>query len=232
MSPNPGDPLEAAGSDFLTVKLEEYKTLRSEVLLSLQQGQSVLSFGVAAIGVLLGFALGPVKGPAGIVLAAVGVPVIATLIVVVWLGELARTRRLGAFIKHRIETPAQTWLGERDSRHALEWETWMDQKANRAFGTHDRVVPALLLGLALLSISMALSQVLKEEEGEAWALLVIAVGFAVLVSACVYAHLATNKIANVENLLFPGARGEADGDADATERPVDPGGAGAPAASS
>lgn len=30
---------------FVDVKLEEYKTLRSEVLLSLQQGQSVLNFG-------------------------------------------------------------------------------------------------------------------------------------------------------------------------------------------
>jgi hypothetical protein len=80
----------ASGADTaesLGIVMEEYRSLRQEILLSLQQGHSVLQFGLATAAILLGLAAQNLtKGAGSIVLTVVVVPVVTLLVVVIWTG--------------------------------------------------------------------------------------------------------------------------------------------------
>lgn len=62
-------------AESLGVVLEEYRSLRQEILVSLQQGHTVLQFGLATAGVLLGLAVQKIStGTSSVVLTVVVVP--------------------------------------------------------------------------------------------------------------------------------------------------------------
>jgi hypothetical protein len=85
--------------DWVSVALEEYRTLRQESLSAIEQMQRTLQIGLVSIGVLTGFAVNAAgSGPAVQMAIACAGPTLAGLVVLVWLEELKRTVNAGAHI--------------------------------------------------------------------------------------------------------------------------------------
>lgn len=105
--------------DRTEVLLLEYKTLRDEVHVTMDNRNQVLSFGMVAIGLVIGGALSfEEKAPQATMwaLSAV-VPLLAVFVLALWLAERARMMRAS---KHLVEVEAKinTIFGE----PLLTWE--------------------------------------------------------------------------------------------------------------
>lgn len=97
----------------VTVLLEEFRALRAEVVLCLERRVTILSYGLAAIGVLLGgvAASQTASSPsvlAGAVLSGVAAHV-CQFVLVIWLSETRRVRRASQFL-YGVELRINAWL--------------------------------------------------------------------------------------------------------------------------
>jgi hypothetical protein len=119
--------LEEKRMDWISIALEEYKTLRNESLNSMQTQQSTLRTGSAAIAVIMaaGFSLWTINEllPGIIFLGAV--PILSYLILTIWMGEVYRMMRAG---KHLcgVENRINEKLDEEPK--PLTWENWLREK--------------------------------------------------------------------------------------------------------
>jgi heme/copper-type cytochrome/quinol oxidase subunit 4 len=104
------------------ILLKEYETLRQEILATMNNRVSILSFGLAGIGVVFTASLAtdstnahPLFSSLVLVLA---VPAISNFVLFMWLGEYQRMQRAGKFLvelENRINTET--------SKELLTWET-------------------------------------------------------------------------------------------------------------
>lgn len=110
--------------DELQVLLSEYESLRRESLDTITHRTQIASFGLAAVGALFaGVSLARDHGRStGLVVAVIafGVPLIAALVLVMWLGELERKERAGSYLRW-LEGRVNELLGE----EAMAWESWL-----------------------------------------------------------------------------------------------------------
>ena len=110
--------------DELKVLLSEYESLRRESLDTMAHRTQIASFGLAALGALFaGVSLAWDRRPSpGLVVAVIafGVPLIAALVLVMWLGELERMERAGSYLRW-LEGRVNELLGE----EAMGWESWL-----------------------------------------------------------------------------------------------------------
>ena len=110
--------------DELQVLLSEYESLRRESLDTITHRTQIASFGLAAVGALFaGVSLARDHGRSpGLVVAVIafGVPLIAALVLPMWLGELERKERAGAYLRW-LEGRVNELLGA----EAMAWESWL-----------------------------------------------------------------------------------------------------------
>ncbi len=85
--------------EWLDTVIEEYKTLRAESLTAIQTQQAVIRYGLAIVGVLVATALNTWDK---LVLSAavflVFLPIVCYLILMIWMGEVARMMRVGRYL--------------------------------------------------------------------------------------------------------------------------------------
>jgi len=143
-------------TNWLSVVIEEYKTLREESLTSIKTQQSTLAFGTAALGLVLtkGFELWD-KPPLPEIIFLGITPILCYLILYIWIGEVARMMRAGkfiAFLEDKVNSQFPT------GPKALEWETWL-----RTPGLHTKspqttsnyfAILALFFSTAIISIGI------------------------------------------------------------------------------
>ncbi|MEJ7786944.1 MAG: hypothetical protein WKF96_19255, partial [Solirubrobacteraceae bacterium] len=153
-------------ADSLSIVMEEYKSLRQEILLSLQQGHSVLQFGLATAAILVGLAAQNLTTGAGsIVLTVVVVPLVTLLIVVIWTGELRRTTRASCYLTNEVE-PRVHAAFPGVARAPLGWEAWLRQGENMMFTDTYWAVPLLLALVGVASAGVGVSELVARSE--AW----------------------------------------------------------------
>jgi hypothetical protein len=112
--------------EWITVALEEYKTLRQESLAAIEQMQRTLQIGLVAIGVLTAFGVEAVgQGPGVQVGLALAAPLLAALVAALRLDELHRAVAAGAHTAV-LEQRIARRLGEKDA--PLTWETAVQRK--------------------------------------------------------------------------------------------------------
>ncbi len=121
--------------NWLSVVIEEYKTLRSESLASMQTQQSILRFGTAAIAVIIatGFNLWKTS-PLAEVIFLLFTPITVYLVLTIWMGEVARMMRAGIFLVKLEEKINKEF---KDKPKALSWENWLRETQ------HDGKIPQL-----------------------------------------------------------------------------------------
>jgi hypothetical protein len=145
-----------ASIKWFDIALEEYKSLRGEVSDALKNQQSIVNYGLGAVGIVLGF--GANRWDDGIVveiLFTLFIPMICNLVIFVWSGEVNRMSRAGLFIRdleRKINEEAGRQLGV--SREALSWETWL-----RTFKKNSPSRKTLYNYLAIIFMFMLISAV-------------------------------------------------------------------------
>ncbi len=144
------------GREWVTVALEEYKTLRQESLAAIEQMQRTLQIGLVAIGVLTAFAVEAVGEGAGVQVGlALAAPLLAALVAALRLDELHRAVAAGAHTA-ALEQRIARKVGDEDP--PLTWESGIQKKFNP---TEDKVrhwatllalfaaaAPAVVLGIS------------------------------------------------------------------------------------
>lgn len=114
--------------DWLSAAIEEYKTLREECLMRLKNQQSILTFGTAIIGLIISAAINSwEKYPLPEIIFLFLVPTVIYLIIMIWLGEVARMFRAGRFLCN-VEDKINKQL--QGTEKALTWENWLRTQHN------------------------------------------------------------------------------------------------------
>lgn len=140
--------------NWLSVVIEEYKTLRNESLASMGTQQSILRFGTAAIAIVIatGFNLWE-KSPLPEMIFLLFFPTISYLVLTIWMGEVARMMRAGIFLV-KLEEKINKEFG--DKPKALTWENWLRETQ------HDGKTPQLrwnYYAIIFLFLSMAIASI-------------------------------------------------------------------------
>jgi hypothetical protein len=125
----PIEQLDAYQLKWFDIVLQEYNSLRTEVSDSLKNQQSIINYGLTAIGVLIAFTAN-LWGKEFIVemIYVFFVPFLCNLIILIWNGEVRRMSRAGQYIKG-IEDKIDKTLSKSTSINmpALNWETYLRQ---------------------------------------------------------------------------------------------------------
>jgi hypothetical protein len=161
MRSNAGPPSE---TDLLLV---EYAALRSEINLTMQSRNTILTFGFAALGALTAAVFLAQHSPDAftiILVLGMGGPALSTMILALWLAEFIRMARAGAHVARLEEQLNKLVTG--DSDQPLTWERtrWPEEgvkprspiaSGGRAF--IDAYVPVLgaFTGLVLVAPALA-----------------------------------------------------------------------------
>lgn len=118
--------------DWTEVAMQEYQTLRDEILLAFQTQQQILNYGITSIGIVIGFATSRWDEKLIVdILLLVLVPMISHLVTLIWNGEINRISRAGQFIKNKEETINKYVMSKCDALdEPLNWETWLRSYKN------------------------------------------------------------------------------------------------------
>ena len=142
-------------SDWLTVVLEEYKSLRAEAVAARDAQLAVLRFGVAIVGVVaaIGVSLRDRESVLAGAMLCVIVPGIVLFVVELWMGEIERTIRTGNFIA-AIELQVSQHFQGRSVAPPMAWEGWLrrrdgDQPSAQQRASFVRTVVILCLFLSV-----------------------------------------------------------------------------------
>jgi hypothetical protein len=107
--------------DWLAVVMDEYRTLRAEIIAALGMQQSALALGALALGgtVLAGLNAWPdEKSTLPLIVFVVVVPLVSYVASSIWLAEYSRAMRAGAFL-----VSVEEKVNDKLRKDALTWET-------------------------------------------------------------------------------------------------------------
>src|SRR5262249_11532432 len=150
---------------WLSVAIEEYKSVRTESLDSMKLQNAILSYGVTAIGLIFTAGIGLIDKNMLLVAEAMFllfIPMIVFFIVVIWAGEVARMYRAGSFLAEHEgiinRYVKRSGSGDGWDEPALVWENWLLGMSDSKKTPHQRLyiqhysVLAMFLFLAILSV--------------------------------------------------------------------------------
>jgi hypothetical protein len=195
----PGEPLPLAPRagrrgrhEWITVALEEYKTLRQESLAAIEQMQRTLQIGLVAIGVLTAFGVeAATEGPGVQVGLALATPVLAALVAALRLDELHRAVAAGAHAAV-LEQRIARRVGEDEA--PLTWESEVQQRFRP---TEDKIrhwaTLAALFAATAPAVVLGISDFGEEHKPE-WALVLVGVVL-ICAAASWYQRFTLNAVA-------------------------------------
>jgi hypothetical protein len=112
-------------------ELEQYRALRGEILRAMEDGNQVMSLGLAAIALLLGAALSARDSDAAYLVLALFVPALSGLVLSMWFAAQERIARASFFLTG-VETRVCAALG---TEHPC-WENWLRRPNPAGEPTH------------------------------------------------------------------------------------------------
>lgn len=128
------------------VMLKEYETLRKEQAMALNHGYQLVCYGLVALAFMGAgtFTIAGEEAFAGLVSATLcyALPLLASLILLLWVGQLDRRRRVRDYLA-TLEIDINDTLG----KDALVWENYVNH--HRPLKYPDLTVMVLLLGVTL-----------------------------------------------------------------------------------
>src|SRR5918912_1379632 len=138
MSPSPLDhrpepalverPRRELQDDWLAIVMDEYRTLRAEIIAALGMQQSALALGSLALGgvALAGLNAWPDEDSTLPLVVFFVVPLVSYIALSIWLAEYSRAMRAGAFlvdVEAKVNKKLRKASDEPEWTDALTWET-------------------------------------------------------------------------------------------------------------
>ena len=149
---------------WFDIVMQEYNSIRSESSESLKNQQSIINYGLTAIGVMIAFSAN-LWGQETIVelIYVLFIPFMCNLIIFIWNGEIRRMSRAGQYIK-TLEDKIQKEFSEKCniSEPALEWETFLRRKPKDA--NPEEEIEQTKFNRVLTSLRDTFSFLFKKEE--------------------------------------------------------------------
>jgi hypothetical protein len=142
--------------DPVDVLLEEYQTIRQEILASMNNRVSVLSFGLATIGAIFTASIAVSTASnysqlSNLMLIST-VPVVTGFILFMWLGEYQRMMRAGKFL-HDLEDRINNASGHES---LLTWEHYLKSRGHMRYPYNTTVMLLILISLVSASLGLAM----------------------------------------------------------------------------
>lgn len=134
---------------WLTAALEEYRSIRIEIVDAIQAQRTIMQLGATALSVLIGLGLQDIDPLLAASVLAVVVPTAALFITAGASGELFRAARGSRFLLEK-EQAVNRIIGANEP--ALEWETWL--RARPIFSMRDRAEFLVILTLSTASLAL------------------------------------------------------------------------------
>lgn len=140
----------------VSVLLEEYQTIRGEILASMNNRVSVLSFGLATIGAIFTASIavsaaGSYSQLSNLMLVST-VPVVTSFILFMWLGEYQRMMRAGKFL-HDLEDRINEAAGHTS---LLTWEHHLRSQGHMRYPYNTTVMLLILISIVSASLGLAM----------------------------------------------------------------------------
>ena len=101
--------------------IEEYRALRTEVIQSKDEGNKILAFGLAAIGLIVGAILSNKNTQMSVIVLVFFLPVLSSLVLSMWFAAQERMARASFYltgVERRIK-------GSFDNEDGVSWEAWL-----------------------------------------------------------------------------------------------------------
>ena len=148
--------------DRFDFELQQYQALRSEIVRSMEDGNQIMGFGLAAIGLVLNAGFGVQGTLQGFIVFAVILPGMSSLVLSMWFSAQERTARASHFISGFESRLKATLCIEDDAM----WETWLrsestSRTSNRSATHHFWHTESGGIGLLCLLIFFSLVFSLK-----------------------------------------------------------------------
>jgi hypothetical protein len=112
--------------------LEQYRALRGEILRAMEDGNQVMSFGLAAIGIVVSAGLTAKDTPVGFILFAAVIPLLSALVLSIWFASYERLSRASYFITG-IEERLNKSIG---NKGLLMWDSWLRTPSKKSKSQH------------------------------------------------------------------------------------------------
>jgi len=142
--------------DSVEIMLKEYETLRQESLNSMNNRNTIISFGLATIGAIfagsiVAYTTGTYSLISSLALILV-IPIISIFVLFMWLGEYERMQRAGKFIA-KLEDK----INVEASKKLLTWETHLRESQSHAKMKYPYTATmGLLIGISVVSMALGL----------------------------------------------------------------------------
>lgn len=107
---------------WLIAALEEYKSLRVEIIDAIEAQRKIMQLGVTGLSVLIGLGLQQIGPLLAVFLLTLLVPTMAIFVTAGALGERFRASRASYFLAYKEQIVNRALAG---SHPALEWERWL-----------------------------------------------------------------------------------------------------------
>lgn len=133
------------------IRLKEYEMIRQEILASMANRTSILSFGLATIGAVFTASIATYRySILSSFVLIFAVPAINCFILFMWLGEYQRMQRAGKFLRD-----LEKKVNEEVSKQVLTWETYLSsQRLHMKYPYNTTVL--LLIMISVISLSLGL----------------------------------------------------------------------------
>lgn len=113
-------------AQWLMTALEEYKSLRAEIVDSIQAQRQIMQVGITGLSVLVGLGLQRINPLLAVLLLMILIPILAIFITAGALGELFRAARASSFLAYREGIINRSIPGPTvGPAPAQEWEQWL-----------------------------------------------------------------------------------------------------------
>ena len=172
--------------EWLNITMEEYKSLRSECINSINAQQYTLNVGIAAISALMVSAVHLWEQViVSQIIFLVCIPLVSYLILLVWVGEIVRMMRAGYFIA-KIENKINKHL---KMENVLSWENWLRSEDYKK--THPKNINyyAIIILFILLSFLSIVTGNIRLYNMKIYYLIIIAVSLIEIVFICLFLKL-------------------------------------------
>lgn len=138
--------------------LEEYRALRAEIIQSMDDGNQVMSLGLASIGVVFGAAVSVKGTDVGFYVFVICLPVLSALVLSYWFAAQERIARASHYLSG-VEGRLKAAVSD---RQGVSWEAWLRLPPPAAGRSHrsrtdqwlQRSWNAELSGIVLFTLAM------------------------------------------------------------------------------
>ena len=131
--------------------LEEYRALRSEIIQSMDDGNQIVAFGLAAVGLVLGAGLSSKETLLGFLVLSFFLPIITALVLSMWFAAQERIARASHYLSG-VETRIKAACRDEGS---ISWEAWL--RSPRSDGQYQHFWSTQQAGIGLFVVIMASS---------------------------------------------------------------------------